>query len=143
MQIDGRQFHIVTNTLRALASTWGFDGERVVYLVRFNPPLLPDGACSKCSFVVAANSKDRDKEWEEHCMTHRVWFYSDNQERFYGGLTQHRLCDCDTLFNKHHSLWCEFCGGYISVDKIEDKDKAWLRSNRISKTTSGIPLVWD
>lgn len=99
------------------ANTWGFDGDRLVYLVRFNDSYPMSGICS-CGDTI------RLDDWEKHSLTHRVWRYADTGERHerVGLLTYHRFCECGTSRfiagtseGPQPPMWCYDCGGYISI----------------------------
>jgi hypothetical protein len=114
-------------------STWGHDGNRLVYLVKFNIPYPADKLCPKCWTEVKL---DKGDEWDVHMMTHRLWFYEDTGERYLNGISQHRHCPCPdnqpkpmfpcwqcggyfcSLHNKPipaPPMWCSECGGYIRI----------------------------
>jgi len=72
--------------------TWGYDGERLVYLVRFNVSWPgPQTPCQRCGIIV---SKDDNDQWEKHQITHRVWLYADTKEPYSNGLSHFRWCGC-------------------------------------------------
>src|SRR5208282_1162898 len=77
------------------ASMWGYNGSRLVYLVKFNLPLPIDLTCPECQIMVSREkAKDKQEDdWEKHKLEHRVWRFADTGERYYDGLSQHHICE--------------------------------------------------